>query len=156
MVLSLHSKAACGSRVQAAPKASRPAVVRAAVVVKAQANQEVVSMIVGDPRLWPCLCVECDEDPRLVQDRRAALGFVAGAAAMLAGASPSQAAFGDSANVFGKITNKSGFVPYAGNGYAFLLPTKWNPSKEKEYPGVEVRSAPTYSTMIAWSLEGLG
>ena len=75
---------------------------------------------------------------------------------MLASASPSQAAFGDSANVFGKITNKSGFVPYAGNGYAFLLPTKWNPSKEKEYPGVEVRSAPTYSTMIAWSLEGLG
>ena len=60
---------------------------------------------------------------------------------MLASASPSQAAFGDSANVFGKITNKSGYIPYAGNGYALLVPSKWNPSKEKEYPGVEVRSA---------------
>ena len=45
MALTLLSKAACLSRVQAAPKASRPAVLRAAVVVKAQASQDVVSEV---------------------------------------------------------------------------------------------------------------
>lgn len=45
-------------------------------------------------------------------DRRAALGLFAAAAA-LAGAQPSEAAYGDSARVFaGKITNKSGKWSY--------------------------------------------
>ena len=35
----------------------------------------------------------------------------------------------------------AGFVPYAGEGYALLLPSKWNPSREKDFPGVELRSA---------------
>jgi hypothetical protein len=51
---------------------------------------------------------------------------------------PSFAAYGDSANVFGKVTNTSGFLPYAGDGYAFLLPTKMNPSKERPFPGSDV------------------
>eukprot|EP00197_Chlamydomonas_leiostraca_P002026 CAMPEP_0202857334 /NCGR_PEP_ID=MMETSP1391-20130828/314_1 /ASSEMBLY_ACC=CAM_ASM_000867 /TAXON_ID=1034604 /ORGANISM="Chlamydomonas leiostraca, Strain SAG 11-49" /LENGTH=247 /DNA_ID=CAMNT_0049536125 /DNA_START=14 /DNA_END=757 /DNA_ORIENTATION=+ len=72
-------------------------------------------------------------------DRRAALGMIAGAATLLSGAAPSLAAFGDSANVFGRVTNKSGFVPYAGENYALLLPAKWNPSPEREFPGVELR-----------------
>lgn len=71
--------------------------------------------------------------------RRATLGLVAGAAALLSGASPSLAAFGDSANVFGKATNTSGFIPYAGEGFALLLPAKWNPSRERDFKGVELR-----------------
>jgi hypothetical protein len=34
---------------------------------------------------------------------------------------------------------KSGFVPYAGEGYALLVPAKWNPSKEFDFPGVQLR-----------------
>merc|ERR1711912_18416 len=49
------------------------------------------------------------------------------------------AAFGDSANVFGKITNVSGFIAYAGEGFSLLLPSKWNPSKEKDFPNVVLR-----------------
>merc|ERR1712144_115884 len=52
---------------------------------------------------------------------------------------PSFAAYGDSANVFGKITNKTGFVAYAGEGFSLLLPSKWNPSKEKDFPNVALR-----------------
>jgi hypothetical protein len=32
-------------------------------------------------------------------------------------------------------------VPYAGDGYALLLPGKWNPSKEREFAGMDVRCA---------------
>eukprot|EP01025_Chloroclados_australasicus_P016543 TRINITY_DN1832_c0_g1_i2.p2 TRINITY_DN1832_c0_g1~~TRINITY_DN1832_c0_g1_i2.p2 ORF type:complete len:286 (-),score=40.42 TRINITY_DN1832_c0_g1_i2:268-1020(-) len=70
--------------------------------------------------------------------RRAALGLV-GAAVLLSQTNASLAAYGDSANVFGKITNKSGFVPYTGEGFAVLLPSKWNPSKEKDFKGVQLR-----------------
>merc|ERR1712025_1409927 len=52
---------------------------------------------------------------------------------------PSLSAYGDSANVFGKITNKTGFVAYAGEGFSVLLPSKWNPSKEKDFPNVALR-----------------
>jgi hypothetical protein len=70
--------------------------------------------------------------------RRAALSLGAGAAALLA-SRPAQAAYGEAANVFGGKTNPSGFVPYAGDGYALLLPGKWNPSKEREFAGMDVR-----------------
>merc|ERR1712144_29515 len=52
---------------------------------------------------------------------------------------PTLAAYGDSANVFGRITNKTGFVAYAGEGFSLLLPSKWNPSKEKDFPNVALR-----------------
>merc|ERR1712014_233794 len=52
---------------------------------------------------------------------------------------PSFSSFGDSANVFGKTTNKSGFLAYAGEGFSLLLPSKWNPSKEKDFPDVALR-----------------
>lgn len=32
-----------------------------------------------------------------------------------------------------------GSVPYSGEGYALLLPAKWNPSKEFDFPGVALR-----------------
>lgn len=44
------------------------------------------------------------------------MGMLAGVAALAAGAAPSQAAYGDAANVFGKITNKSG---------EFEMPVSW-------------------------------
>lgn len=62
----------------------------------------------------------------------------AAAAALLLKANPAAAAYGDSANVFGKATNTSGFVAYAGEGFSLLLPTKWNPSKERDFPGATV------------------
>lgn len=75
-----------------------------------------------------------------MMERRAALGLLAGTAALLAGTGASQAAYGDAARVFaGKITNKSGFVPYAGEGFALLLPAKWNPSPERDFPGTVLR-----------------
>lgn len=33
----------------------------------------------------------------------------------------------------------AGFVPYAGEGFALLLPSKWNPSKEQDFPGTILR-----------------
>ena len=30
-------------------------------------------------------------------------------------------------------------MPYAGDGYALLLPSKWNPSKERDFQGVDLR-----------------
>lgn len=61
------------------------------------------------------------------------------AAAVVLKTNPTLSAYGDSANVFGTITNKSGFVAYAGEGYSMLLPAKWNPSKEKDFPNVALR-----------------
>lgn len=34
---------------------------------------------------------------------------------------------------------RAGFVPYAGEGYALLIPSKWNPSKERDFPGTQLR-----------------
>lgn len=70
--------------------------------------------------------------------RRAVMGLIAGGA-LLATTKASEAAYGDAANVFGKATNVTGYIPYAGEGFALLLPSKWNPSKEKEFKGIELR-----------------
>lgn len=35
--------------------------------------------------------------------------------------------------------SNAGFTPYAGEGFALLLPAKWNPSKEKDFSGVVLR-----------------
>ena len=72
-------------------------------------------------------------------DRRAALASLAGAAALVAGAAapaPANAAYGEAANVFGKATNTTGFVPYQGEGFALLLPSKWGPRRQVVAPGV--------------------
>merc|ERR1711881_20922 len=58
---------------------------------------------------------------------------------LLLKANPSLSSYGDSANVFGKTTNKSGFLAYAGEGFSLLLPAKWNPSKERDFPDVTLR-----------------
>merc|ERR1739845_16536 len=72
------------------------------------------------------------------KSRRALLSAVSVASLILCSC-PSFAAYGDSANVFGKVTNKSGFVAYSGEGFSLLLPSKWNPSKEKEFSDIVLR-----------------
>ena len=69
--------------------------------------------------------------------RRAALSVFTAAGAAAA-AKPSFAAYGDSANIWGSTTNSSGFIPYSGDGYAFLLPAKYNPSRERPFPNQDV------------------
>jgi hypothetical protein len=59
------------------------------------------------------------------------LGFAAAGAVLKDQAA--QAAYGDSANVFGQITNTAGFVSYAGEGFTVLLPSKWKASGEKDF-----------------------
>ncbi|KAF5828341.1 23kDa polypeptide of the oxygen-evolving complex of photosystem II [Dunaliella salina] len=80
-------------------------------------------------------------------DRRAALGMFVSTASLLAGAAPSLAAYGEGANVFGRVTNKSGFVPYAGDSFALLLPSKWNPSDEKEVDSIVLRYADNFDAV---------
>ena len=71
--------------------------------------------------------------------RRAALGLAAGGAALVGKVEASQAAYGEAANVFGSITNTSGFLPYEGDGFTITVPSKWNPSKEREYDGTVLK-----------------
>merc|ERR1711904_345180 len=80
-----------------------------------------------------------NENQRAVT-RRAVVGLFAGAAVLAGKAQPSLAAYGEAANVFGSKTgNFSGFTPYEGDGYSILLPAKWNPSKEQDFPGTDLR-----------------
>ena len=38
-----------------------------------------------------------------------------------------------------RLLPATGFVPYSGDGFAILLPSKWNPSKEQDFPGTVLR-----------------
>ena len=41
--------------------------------------------------------------------------------------------FGISENVFGTVTNNLGFITFLNDGFTLLIPSKWNPSKEKDF-----------------------
>jgi len=84
------------------------------------------------------LAVTASLENKEAVSRRAAMAAVAGSAAVLA-AKPAQAAYGEAANVFGGATNATGFVPYAGDGYAILIPSKFNKSAEREFAGIDMR-----------------
>jgi len=76
--------------------------------------------------------------------RRATAGALASAlagAALAQGgaAGPARAAYGEAANIFGKSTNTSGYVPYEGDGFRMNLPAKWGPSAEREFDGTVLR-----------------
>lgn len=43
------------------------------------------------------------------------------------------------ANVFGKVKKNTDFISYNGEGFTLLIPSKWNPSKEREFPGQVLR-----------------
>jgi len=77
------------------------------------------------------------ELPAEAVSRRNALSVFSAVSAVTV-AKPSLAAYGEGANVFGRVTDDTGFRPYAGDGYAILIPSKWNPSKEKVFPGTDI------------------
>ncbi|RWR85790.1 oxygen-evolving enhancer protein 2, chloroplastic-like protein [Cinnamomum micranthum f. kanehirae] len=61
--------------------------------------------------------------------RRLALTVLVGAAAIGTKVSPADAAYGEAANVFRKAKTDTDFMPYNGDGFNLLVPSKWNPSK---------------------------
>ncbi|XP_057430172.1 oxygen-evolving enhancer protein 2, chloroplastic [Lotus japonicus] len=71
--------------------------------------------------------------------RRLALTLLIGAAAVGSKVSPADAAYGEAANVFGKPKSNTDFLPYNGDGFKLSIPAKWNPSKEREFPGQVLR-----------------
>jgi len=87
--------------------------------------------------------IKASSDEKVELGRRSALSVLTAGAVSLA-AKPSYAAYGQGANVFGKTTNTSGFYSYAGDGYALLVPSNFNPSKEREFPGADARWEDNY------------
>jgi photosystem II oxygen-evolving enhancer protein 2 len=47
--------------------------------------------------------------------------------------------FALAANVFGKQKPSTEYIAYSGDGFKLLIPSKWNPSKEREFPGQVLR-----------------
>lgn len=41
--------------------------------------------------------------------------------------------------MFGKPKTNTDFLPYNGDGFKLSIPAKWNPSKEREFPGQVLR-----------------
>merc|ERR1719387_1532891 len=74
-----------------------------------------------------------------VQGRRDLMAGAAGLA--LAGASrAAHAEVGVGARMFKEgASNPTGFDAFAGEDFSMLLPSKWNPSKEKDFPGIQLR-----------------
>ncbi|KAB2008820.1 hypothetical protein E1A91_D10G129500v1 [Gossypium mustelinum] len=80
-----------------------------------------------------------DSGSNAVISRRLALTLLIGTAAVGSKVSPADAAYGEAANVFGKPKTNTEFIPYNGEGFKLSIPSKWNPSKEVEYPGQVLR-----------------
>ncbi|KAL5581524.1 hypothetical protein UlMin_013966 [Ulmus minor] len=80
-----------------------------------------------------------NDDEGAAVSRRLALTVLIGAAALGSKVSPADAAYGESANIFGKPKTNTDFLPYNGDGFKLSIPAKWNPSKEVEYPGQVLR-----------------
>ncbi|XP_077253284.1 oxygen-evolving enhancer protein 2-1, chloroplastic-like isoform X1 [Tasmannia lanceolata] len=80
-----------------------------------------------------------DEESNAAVSRRLALTVLIGAAAIGTKVSPADAAFGEAANVFGKPKTNTEFMAYSGDGFKLSIPSKWNPSKEVEFPGQVLR-----------------
>jgi len=79
------------------------------------------------------------EDSDAAVSRRTALALAAGILVAGSRIAPANAAYGESANVFGTLKKQSGFKSYTGDGFSVEIPAKWNPSKEKEFPGTVLR-----------------
>ncbi|XP_062105691.1 oxygen-evolving enhancer protein 2, chloroplastic-like [Humulus lupulus] len=80
-----------------------------------------------------------NDDDSSVVSRRLALTVLIGAAALGSKVSPADAAYGETANIFGKPKTNTDFLPYNGDGFKLSIPSKWNPSKEREFPGQVLR-----------------
>ncbi|MEW5305748.1 MAG: hypothetical protein WDW36_008267 [Sanguina aurantia] len=71
--------------------------------------------------------------------RRAVLTTLVGAASILPFAQTAMAAYGDGANIFGRTGNQTGYMPFVGKDFAVNIPTKWRPSLEKDFKGIQMR-----------------
>ncbi|KAH6837388.1 photosystem II subunit P-1 [Perilla frutescens var. hirtella] len=87
-----------------------------------------------------------DDGGAAVVSRRLALTVLIGAAAVGSKVSPADAAYGESANIFGKPKTNTDFRPYNGDGFKLSVPAKWNPSEQVEYPGQVVRFEDNFDT----------
>ncbi|KAH7439827.1 hypothetical protein KP509_04G078400 [Ceratopteris richardii] len=83
------------------------------------------------------------EAPSNHVSRRAVISIGAAAAAAIAAVSapihPAEAAYGEAANIFGAPKVDTGFTTINGDGFSLNIPSKWNPSKEVEFPGTVLR-----------------
>ncbi|KAE9606305.1 hypothetical protein Lal_00013543 [Lupinus albus] len=86
------------------------------------------------------------EDGNTVSRRVALSTVLIGAAAVASKVSPADAAYGDAANVFGKLKTNTDFLPINGDGFKVLIPSKWNQSKEVEYVGQVLRYEDNFDT----------
>ncbi|KAG9141777.1 hypothetical protein Leryth_027182 [Lithospermum erythrorhizon] len=101
------------------------------------------------PSLKPKQLLVCRAQKQAIQEgddttgaslsRRLALTVLIGAAAVASKVSPADAAYGESANVFGKPKTNTDFISVSGDGFKLQVPSKWNPSREVEYPGQILR-----------------
>ncbi|KAG1368430.1 oxygen-evolving enhancer protein 2, chloroplastic [Cocos nucifera] len=80
-----------------------------------------------------------EDERNAVISRRLALTVLVGSAAIGVKVSPADAAYGEAANIFGKPKTNTDFLPFDGDGFKLMIPSKWNPSKEVEYPGQVLR-----------------
>eukprot|EP00244_Chara_vulgaris_P009408 TRINITY_DN39_c0_g1_i2.p1 TRINITY_DN39_c0_g1~~TRINITY_DN39_c0_g1_i2.p1 ORF type:complete len:278 (+),score=56.68 TRINITY_DN39_c0_g1_i2:272-1105(+) len=75
--------------------------------------------------------------------RRAALlsltSAAAAAAALTLQPNSAEAAYGEAANVFGAPKKNTNSIPFTGEGFHVDIPSKWNPSPQKEFDGTVLR-----------------
>jgi len=83
--------------------------------------------------------IRAEKSEESAVSRRAALSLIAAAAAITLKPNSAEAAYGEAANVFGATKKQTGFIPFKGDGFELDIPSKWNPSKEIEFPGTVLR-----------------
>nr|Q40407.1 RecName: Full=Oxygen-evolving enhancer protein 2, chloroplastic; Short=OEE2; AltName: Full=23 kDa subunit of oxygen evolving system of photosystem II; AltName: Full=23 kDa thylakoid membrane protein; AltName: Full=OEC 23 kDa subunit; Flags: Precursor [Narcissus pseudonarcissus]CAA55393.1 OEC 23kd protein [Narcissus pseudonarcissus] len=89
---------------------------------------------------------DCATENDALLSRRLALTILIGGAALGSRVSAADAAYGESANVFGKPKTNTDFQTVTGDGFKILIPSKWNPSKEVEFPGQVLRYEDNFDT----------
>lgn len=113
---------------------------RSFVAGSASVSIKVSPVSIARVSVATCRAEKVEEEQQQQQvTRRLALALVAGAAVIGTRAQPANAARGETANIFGKQKVQSGFTTIAGQGFKIDVPSKWNPSKEVEFPGQVLR-----------------
>ncbi|KZV27312.1 oxygen-evolving enhancer protein 2, chloroplastic [Dorcoceras hygrometricum] len=92
------------------------------------------------------ICQAQKQDDAAAVSRRLALTVLIGAAVIGSKVSPADAAYGESANIFGKPKTNTEYITYTGDGFKLEIPSKWNPSKEREFPGQVLRYEDNFDT----------
>ncbi|KAL2322442.1 hypothetical protein Fmac_026821 [Flemingia macrophylla] len=103
-------------------------------------------VVTTKPNHIVCKAQKQEGDAISLVSRRLALTVLIGTAAVGSKVSPADAAYGEAANVFGKPKTNTDFLPYNGEGFKLSIPSKWNPSKEVEYPGQVLRYEDNFDT----------